>query len=147
MALFAVEQQFNGERSLIIDAGTVVSADGWRVFRKAGGHPVATRLAGRGATEVFSSGNALGPEGSHVDAAGDVLLHQDVLPGSPFKNQLFVASMRRGRTNVVVIEAATAASTSVQWVFRDAEGRSIAALPIADVSHVETIRPDAVLLR
>ena len=58
---------------------------------------------------------------------------------APSRNQLFVVIMRRGRTSTVVIEAASAVAIDARWVFRNARGHSIAELPAADVSHVETV--------
>ena len=141
MSLFAVEQQFNGERSLIIEAETVVSADGWCVFRNADERPsVATRPAGIGPVEAFPSGEARAHEWSRIDRAGEIRLRQGIVTPPPPRNQLFVVRMRRGRTSAVVIEAASAIATEEQWVFRDAHGHPIAAVPAVDVSHVETVR-------
>ena len=140
MSLFAVEQQFAGEKSLIIEAETVVSADGWCVFRNADERPPATtRPAGIGPVEAFPSGDARAHEWSRIDHAGGIRLRQGIVPPPP-RNQLFVVMMRRGRTSAVVIEAASAIAIEEQWVFRDAHGHPIAALPAADVSHVETVR-------
>ena len=140
MSLFAVEQQFNGDRSLIIEADTVVSADGWRVFRKADASPpVARPPGGLGAIDPFPLGEGRAHEWSGITSAGEVRLHQDDVKVSPSRNQLFVVMMRRGRTSAVVIEAASAVAIDARWVFRNAHGHSIAELPTADVSHVETV--------
>ncbi len=140
MSLFAVEQQFNGDRSLIIEADTVISADGWRVFRNAdASRPVATPPGGIGAIDPFPSGEARAHEWSGIASAEEVRLHQDDVTVPPSRNQLFVVMMRRGRTSAVVIEAASAIANDARWVFRNAHGHSIAELPAADVSHVETV--------
>ena len=139
MSLFAVERQFNGDRSLIIEADTVVSADGWRVFRNAGANPpLATPPGGVGAGDPFPLGAAR--EWSGIASAGEVRLRRDDATVPPSRNQLFVVMMRRGRTSAVVIEAASAIATDARWVFRNARGHSIAELPAAEVSHVETVR-------
>ena len=85
-------------------------------------------------------GKARAREWSRIDRAGEIRLRQVTAPPAPPRNQLFVVMMRRGRTSAVVIEAASAIATEGQWVFRDPHGHSIAAVPAADVSHVETIR-------
>ena len=140
MSLFAVEQQSNGDRSLIIEADTVVSADGWRVFRKANpSPPVAMPPGGIGAIDPFPLGAARAHEWPGIASAGEVRLHRDDATVPPSGNQLFVVMMRRGRTSAVVIEAASAIATDARWVFRNAHGHSIAELPAADVSHVETV--------
>ena len=141
MSLFAVEQQFNGERSLVIEAETVVSAAGWRVFRNADERPpTATLDAGLGPVEALRFGKARAREWSRIDRAGEIRLRQVIAPSPPPRNQLFAVMMRRGRTSAVVIEAASAIATEERWVFRDAHGHSMAAAPAADVSHVETVR-------
>ena len=145
MSLVAVEQQSNGDRSLIIEADTVVSADGWRVFRNAGASPpLATPPGGIGASDPFPLGAARAPEWPGVASAGEVRLRREDATVPPPRNQLFVVMMRRGRTSAVVIEAASAIATDARWVFRNARGHSIAELSAADVSHVETVhnRPD-----
>ncbi len=144
MSLFAVERQFNGDRSLIIEADTVVSADGWRVFRNAGASPPPTPPGGMGASDPFPLGAARAREWPGVASAGEVRLHREDATVPPHRNQLFVVMMRRGRTSAVVIEAASAIATDARWVFRNARGHPIAELPAADVSHVETVhnRPD-----
>ena len=140
MSLFAVEQQFNGDRSLIIEADTVVSADGWRVFRNADASPpVARPPGGVGASDPSPLGEARAREWSGITSAGEVRLRHDHVKAPPSRNQLFVVRMRRGRTSAVVIEAASAVATDARWVFRNARGHSIAELPAADVSHVETV--------
>ncbi len=140
MSLFAVEQHFSGERSLIIEADTVVSADGWRVFRNAdASSPAAALPGGIGAVDPFPLGEARAHEWSGIESAGEVRLHQEDVTGPPSRNQLFIVMMRRGRTSSVVIEAASAIATDARWVFRNAQGHPIAELPAADISHVETV--------
>ncbi|MDE2906740.1 MAG: hypothetical protein OXQ28_11725 [Acidobacteriota bacterium] len=140
MSLFAVEQQFNGDRSLIIEADTVVSADGWRVFRNADASPpVARPPGGIGAIDPFPLGEGRAHEWSGITSAGEVRLRHDDVKVPPSTNQLFVVMMRRGRTSAVVIEAASAVAIDARWVFRNAHGHSIAELPATDVSHVETV--------
>ena len=141
MSLFAVEQQFNGDRSLVIEADTVVAADGWRVFRNADASPpVAAPPGGSGGLDPFPPGAARAREWPGIASAGEVRLRRDDAPVPPSRNQLFVVMMRRGRTSAVVIEAASAIATDARWVFRNARGHSIAELPAAEVSHVETVR-------
>lgn len=141
MSLFAVERQFNGDRSLIIEADTVVSADGWRVFRNADASPPPATTPGRiGASDPSPLGAARAREWPGIASAGEVRLRRDDATVPPSRNQLFVVMMRRGRTSAVVIEAASAVATDARWVFRNARGHSIAELPAADVSHVETAR-------
>lgn len=134
-----VAQEFNGEGSLIIEAGTVVSANGWRVFRNR--PSVATLRADVGCLEALPTDEVRPHPWSRADRAGEIRLRQDLVTvPPPPRNQLFVVMMRRGRNRAIVIESASAMATNAQWVFLSVHGQVMAALPAADVSHVETVR-------
>lgn len=52
---------------------------------------------------------------------------------------LFAVTLR-GRSERLVIEAATAIAEHGWWAFRNAEGSLLATLPAADVQRMETLR-------